>query len=349
MGVNRKELDVLIGAARAAASYSIVNLSGDLTWLENDLPTMRDVRILKPALRMTIFFDKSRTPASLSPVLKQAELLGVELRPYPLGFTPKRKAMLVDRENGESSLYTFQRIAEGHKQLGNAKSQRFRWKEYLDGDDASEIGKAFVSMLETVRPEPLKIGISGVNNVGKSRLVSHLSAQLSTEFEVETISDVFRLPGSGTSGVHNYRMLWTQREHEIAPATSAIRVFDRTVVDNLCFLKMRGEPDGLYGSLAPDIGSHAQAYDLLVHVQRKDGNYTEDTTHVAGPDRSRVNKFLNQFFVDYNLNPRRVEIDFGDFNRSVTEASQQIAAEIRAMVSQRHFAGSALRPVGQKE
>ena len=71
----------MIGAARAAASKSITSLSGDLSWIEADLPNLRAVRIVNPGLRMTVFYDKFRVSPALTPLLSEVEQIGVEMRP----------------------------------------------------------------------------------------------------------------------------------------------------------------------------------------------------------------------------------------------------------------------------
>lgn len=334
--VGRSQLDVLIGAARAKASESIVNLGGDLTWIEGDLETLRAVRIAKPQVKMLVFFDRFRTSSSLAPVLRQLEQMGVELRAYPPGFTAKPKCMLIDRESGLSRLYTFDRVPPSPVSSTAEKSQEFVFREHEAGDTL-EMARSLVKLLDSMRTEPIKVAICGANNVGKSKLVTCLVQQLSTHFEVDPVGDIFREQGAGTSPIQNYIMLWKQREKEQKQVTSAIRVFDRTVVDNLCFLAVREGHNGLYASLAPEIAAHARGYDLLVDVRRKDANYTEETGRTKPEERQRVRKYLDDFFVNYGLHTYKVETDSANLEASIRHAADRLAAEVREIAIRRRM------------
>jgi len=332
--VNRAELSVLIGAARADATDSIVNISGDLSWLETDLHNLEAVRLLKPTLNMTIFFDQSRTRLELFPILRRAEQLGIELRPYPVGFTPKLKCIMIDHNSADFRLCTFNRVIAPAARFSSTKSQTFIWREYTKGDMPA-MSQSLMGLLTTIRSTPIRVAICGVNNVGKSSLVRCLYAMLKNTLKVEVVQDVFREPIAGTSSKDNFVMLWTQRDEEQQQSTATIRIFDRCLVDNLCFTRMREGNEGIYSTLARQIGRYAKTYDLLVDVRFKDNNYDQNTRCVTGSERQLVRRFLDEFFISFLLEPRVVEVDRTDFETSINQAAAELAEEIRGIITQR--------------
>lgn len=137
-------------------------------------------------------------------------------------------------------------------------------------------------------------------------------------------------------------MLWKQKSREEASTTASLRIYDRTVVDNLCYLAVRGG-NSLYERLAPDIGAHARRYDLVIDVRLAGDDYSHDTRCVTGPEIIRVRETLDHFLTDYGLPVHRVVIDPNNFANSIDHAVGQVAERVRTIAIGRRFHPSKLK------
>lgn len=337
--VGREELDTLILAARASARQSVVSLSGDLSWLERDLANLEALRRERPNLKAAIFYDKSEVPRQIASTFERVEGLGFELRPYPILLTDL-KCLLIDRERSDARLCTFRRL--DHRTVGKEKPQKFLWQEFGPSDRVQiETTKALVAALEQLQPDPILVAISGVNNVGKSRITKRLVQALSERFNVEFDEDVFRghtrEKKDEITLQDNYIMLWKQMLIENRKSRASVRILDRSLVDNFCFLQVRGADPNLCKQLEPSVVAHAHRYDLIVDVRRVDEDYSANTPFGEGETRAAFRRGLDQFFRDHVLEPLVLHTDGRRLDLSADEAATTIARTVNQIAIRRRM------------
>ena len=329
MTVNRAELTDLLSIARADAELSVLNIGGDLSWLQDDFLALSAVRRFKPELKFRIYYDRSRVSGKMTQLIADTYSLGIDLIPYPHPVSPSIRCMLVDREvrdNCRVYVYSHARIPT----VGEPRNKHlFLWQVF--GPESLFIMEglsALVETLEATQTHPIRIGISGLNNVGKTQLSTKLRDTLDGKYRVKLFPDQFRISGSGTTVEDNYIILFSQLMNE-ANGSADICIFDRTVVDNLCFLRLRsGNNNKVYQALAPKIANFIKNYDLIVHVRKSEEDFTHDSTRVTGAHRKFVGDVLDEFFSTYAIPTREIVLDVVNFHTSLEQATQDLAEEV---------------------
>ncbi|MBA7550884.1 hypothetical protein ES705_43413 [subsurface metagenome] len=268
-------------------------------------------------------------------MIKDLNSLGIEFFSYPFSISPFLKCIFVDRGNLENRrLYT---IAH-HKspKIGEPREQHpFILKEY--GPEPSfeiESINALITTLESIQMSPIKIGISGVNNVGKTRIATMLRDCLNEKFKVQFFADQFFLSGNGTNIKDNYVILCSQLLEKEDP-TADICIYDRTLVDNLCFMMLRDREDCLYRELFSLFAQIVKNYDLIVDVHRADDDYSTDTRLLKGPDRIVIRKSLDSFFKTYDLHKLDVFTDTKSLEKSINQIVTMLYDRISSIYTQR--------------
>lgn len=327
--VNRSELTDLVAVSRAEAELSVVNLGGDLSWLPSDLPALRSIKISRPDLRVRVFYHRSRVPREMSPILAEAEGLGIDFVPYPEGVDPSIRCMLIDREIPDNvRLHVYRRLET--PLVGQPPSrQPFIWEEFGQNSEfIISAMSAFVDALESMKPAPIKIGISGLNNVGKTTLATRLRDLISKKYSVRLVGDQFRIAGGGTSLRDNYIILLSQLMSEVENGAE-VCVFDRTSIDNLCFLRARtGADDIVYQTLAPRIAVAAERYDMIFFVERSNDGYSTPTRCLTGEERLIVHRTMSEFFTTYDIPRIGIKVDPGRFEESIEEAANRMCSNV---------------------
>ena len=325
--VNRTELGKLAAIARYEAVNSVVNLSGDITWLEDDLPALNEVMQKKPSLMMQVYYDKGRVHAGTEAIRHRAEAVGIEFIPYPAGSTVSIRCMITDHTSDDSRrVFTFTRLENVGSDVRRAE-HRFMWREF--GSESPIVGESVTSliqMLHSVANRSIRIGISGVNNVGKTTIAGSVHKEISSQLSATLVLDVFRGEGSGISMERNYAMLWDQFQKELTPGSGAVTIYDRTTIDNLCYLRARNHED-LYQALAPRIAEHARRFDLIFDIRRPDNDYSNSTTHVSGDMRKQAREFIDTFLLNYQIKVHVVVVDVNQ-PESMAEAINTICKRI---------------------
>lgn len=334
--VTRSELSDIISVYRSEAELSVINISGDLSWLKDDYRFLFATRKAKQDLQIKIFCDRSGIPLESIKMIEELNSIGIEFFSYPFSISPFLKCIFVDRSNLENRrLYT---IAH-HKspKMGEPREQnQFILKEY--GPEPSfeiESINALITTLESIQRNPMKIGISGVNNVGKTRIATKLRDCLSKKFKVQFFADQFFLSGNGTKIKDNFIILCSQLLTKEDPNVD-ICIYDRTLVDNLCFMMLRDKDDRLYyRELLSLFAQIVKNYELIVDVHRADDDYSTDTKLLKGSDRICIRKSLDSFFQTYDLQKLDVFTDTKNLEQSINQAVEMIYDRISSIHTQR--------------
>jgi hypothetical protein len=330
--VDRNELRHLLAVARADAEISAETLAGDLSWLDGDIEPLRAVKRDRPTVKLSIYYDRARVSGELLPKVADLENAGIELIPYPHGTAPSIRCTVVDRAlpDGVRS-YEYVRL---HCSGGQ---QKFRWHE-LDRSAISIIC-SHLALLEANLTPPVHVGICGLNNVGKSTLAARLRTRLQERYVIDLVPDHFRTVGSGTDLNANLRILFEQLAESHPNADLVIH--DRTLIDNLCFLKMRlKEDETIYKSLTPIVATSMKMFDLIVDINAPIDVPIRKTTHVSSSDRRAVRKALDEFFDTYGLDRLRIEVNPGKFEASMEEAVNVVAHNVEHLLRSQKVADS---------
>lgn len=333
--VTRSELSDIISVVRSEAELSVINISGDLSWLKDDYHFLIATKKAKPDLRIKIFCDRSSIPLESIEMVKELNSLGIGVFSYPFSISPFLKCIFVDRDNLENRrLYT---IAHHRSpKMGELRKQHpFIWKEY--GPEPSfeiESINALITTLESIQMSPIKIGISGVNNVGKTRIATKLRDCLSKKFKVQFFADQFFLSGNGTNIKDNHIILYSQLLAKEDPNVD-ICIYDRTLVDNLCCMMLREKNDRLYRELLSLFAQIVKNYELIVDVHRADNDYSTDTKLLKGSDRIHIRKSLDSFFKTYDVQKLDVFTDTKNLAQSINQAVEMLYNRISSIYTQR--------------
>lgn len=333
--VTRSELSDIISVVRSEADFSVINISGDLSWLKDDYYYLLAIKKSKPDLRIKIFCDRSGIPLESIEMVKELNSHGIEFFSYPFSISPFLKCIFVDRSNLENRrLYT---IAHHRSpKMGEPREQHpFILKEY--GPEPSfeiESINALITTLESIQRSPMKVGISGVNNVGKTRIATKLRDCLSKKFKVQFFADQFFLSGNGTNIKDNFIILCSQLLAKEDPNVD-ICIYDRTLVDNLCFMMLRDKDDRLYRELLSLFAQTVKNYELIVDVHRADDDYSTDTKLLKGSDRICIRKSLDSFFQTYDLQKLDVFTDTKNLEQSINQAVVMLYNRISSIYAQR--------------
>ncbi len=334
--VDRTQLTKLLAIARVDADTSVETLAGDLSWLEEEAPALNAVKQARPTLKICVFYDRDRVPSDLLPRVGELEDTGIELIPYPRGNSPRIRCMVVDRELPDSTrLYAY--VRHGTEAAGLARPQhQFEWQE-LRADQTILVSavSSHISLLRATLTPTVHIGISGVNNVGKTTLAIRLRSILQQRYTVDLIPDHFRTVGNGTGFNENFRIQFEQLADD-QHSKANVCIHDRTLIDNLCFIRMRNRPDeSLYHSLAPVVAPVAGELDLTVDVHAPATSPARKTTHVSAADRKFVRRALDDYFDTYGVNRVRVEVDPADFDATVDRAVAAVAEKVENLLRAR--------------
>ena len=174
---------------------------------------------------------------------------------------------------------------------------------------------------------PIRIGISGLNNVGKTYLATRLCEAVSRTVPAKLYHDEFRSVG-GTSMEDNYLILFSQLANEVS-GEAEINIYDRTLVDNLCFLRVReGKSDHVYRSLAPCIASRVKQFDLIIDIRNASTADVKATKLVSAAQRKVVRRSLDEFFSTYGIRKLDVTIEEEDPRGKLDEVAAQLAGQI---------------------
>jgi hypothetical protein len=322
--VTRDEVSSLITLARSAANYSFVNISGDLSWLKEDYQHLLKLRKLKPRLRMRIYYDAEDVSEENLNIMEKLTTLGVEFVAYPHLISTRMKCILIDRESfANSKLFEIQKIAVP-KTIDPRTSQLRLWRTHINRSSLTYQGViSFMNLLEMARPKPILIGISGINNTGKTKLAVKLYEMLRRRFKTDLVDDLFKQIHEKTSIEANLYILFTQLK-QMGRRDIEILIFDETIIDTFCYLCLRlRDISNVTESLAKEVTAAAKDFDIIINVNKSYDKYKEGK-HVSSAERTFISGALEKFFQNHRIEKIDLTIDAKHFNESIEENSIQI-------------------------
>jgi hypothetical protein len=332
--VKRSQLRDLVMLARADAEISVNNFGGDLSWLAEDLGGLIAIKQSKPTLQIRIYHDVEHFPEKIYEAIRQLNEEGIRFVPYPQPLSKFKwpfRFMLIDGEDHNSRrVYMYSR----HKlpEVGESRDEnRFVWQEFgHESPFTVQLAATLNGSIEASKRTPIKVGVSGVNNVGKTQLTARVSDLLrsTTALKVKIFPDEFRIAGGETNLQSNFFILISQLLHE-SSNDADVCIYDRTLVDNLCFLRLREKGnEQFYRILAPNIAEQARAFDLILDVRTDSRREYGSTTHVNGNDRKFVRHALDEFFATFGISTVAVKLNQDNFKQSLQDNTEIVVRRI---------------------
>lgn len=327
--VKRHELRDIVAAVRLQANSSVISVVGDLSWIADEMPAFRVVKQQRPELRLCIFYDGAKVHRDMAPMLLELRRLGVELRPYPSEINARLRCMLIDSDNRSARRVGWISHAEIPNPAVPKDEHEFFWNMAGIGEDMLlDSIQDFAETLSQLPRPALKIGIIGVNNVGKTKFTEQLKIRLNTMmFKNRIIPDIFDHVESGTSLEANHAMLTRQLIAETAGTDFDIYLFDRTSVDNYCYFCLRAEKE-ILPNLQPSVIDSARSFEFLVDIHLRDDQYPGARKHVTLEQRERVRSLLNGFLQRHSIETQPVVLDSNRFDESLNSEADRIASLI---------------------
>lgn len=326
--VTRDELHDLINFARYNATESVINFAGDISWLKNDLKDIEYIKSIHTGVTFSLYYDKRRTSSEDKDKIRNLQRKGIiSAISYPCDDIVKIRCMFVDLHStnqlsDNSKAYVYQRCADN--------SDKFIWHEYSSKDKTfSNAVESIVGLLSLVKTPSIRVGFSGINNVGKTTLANKCVSILSKHKKTKLYTDAF-YDFDRKNNYDNMCVLFEQLTNE-SSAEEGINLFDRTVFDNYQYSYLRATTNSHHNlqKLYPLVADSMTKYDLIVYVKRKVEKYDFDTTHVTRTDRKNMDRQFEHFYrTKRGLKTKTVYVDFDDFENSIDILSKEISNDV---------------------
>jgi hypothetical protein len=332
--VNRKELSYLINVARDKARTSIINVSGDLSWLNDDFEALQIIRQKSKHLVMKIYFNPQKISEKLLPKIILLHESGINMIPYDIEKELSVKCMMIDNNSEEDrKLFLYPKMEHG-KIIRPKDNDFFMWKQVDNDKFLLDSIASLINIMES-RKRPIRIGISGINNVGKTHLFKKCIDILRKNFSIKGFDDEFK-KYNNTDLNTNYIILMNQIINQMY-ITEEICFYDRTTIDNYYFMLIQNKPtksqmENLFMNLKNVVDNSMKNIDLVIFVQQKDNKYY-DTKHVTSINRNKINNHLQQYYEINNIKQIVVEISNDNFDTDINTG----AIKIIDMVKQLYF------------
>lgn len=351
--VSYTELHDLLTVARYEAEKSIINIGGDLSWLKQDISTLREIKDEHPDVKIKIFYDKSKLSEETRKLIAELQMENiVQLIPYPEGLqVPSIRCMVTDFGCGEVEdcrIYIYPKV-EGEKASQHMKD-KFAWQEYTYKTNPNLYNSvaSLMEVLDSIKRHQIMVGISGLNNTGKTSIINKCKEKLQKNFSIRIVPDTFHqvITNKDFSYI-NRQIIFKQLSDLHTNYKEDIVIFDRTPFDNFIYLVMRETMSGvarlgkrknnLFFEYSRMIREQMQNYDLVYNVKRKNETGDCSTKWVSAKERKCLISLYSEFSSEFL--PRDIdsfEISGESFEKDVEEAASRLALYIQEY----YFTGS---------
>lgn len=314
MFVSYNELHDLLTVARYEAEDSIVNIGGDISWLRCDMESLRKIKKEHNNIKIRIYYDKNKLSKETKSVMEMLRKENtVNLIPYPEGIKPPNiRCMITDYDYTEKEnckIFIYSRI-DGNG-MSRHKDDKFEWQENTikTNPELYEIITAFLQTLEKSEGHQIKVGVSGLNNTGKTSIISECVKILSQTFKVVVVPDTFEVvPKNKNIREINKQIIFTQIVDMCTYYDADIIFYDRTPFDNFIYMLMR---EAEY-SISPKyrieqikseydylIESLMDCFDLKFFVQRKINTEKCRTKYISPKERKYLLELYDKYSKEY--------------------------------------------------
>ena len=222
-----------------SAENNIKNIAGDLSWLKRQKDTYEKVR--QKNVLVEIYFSQDNIVGNKETelLIEEYRALGIKMIPYPEGVKVKNiKGMLIDPD-GNAKFFSF---CKGDDDIINCT-------KYFSDSNEYRLAQSFINSVnrhialeerykESQSNRPVLIGVSGLNNIGKTTLCNKLKLKFGSS--LVTIGDTF----IGDVKISNFEVALFCLLNQLLEYNKILKenkdktvfLFDRTPIDNFAFL-----------------------------------------------------------------------------------------------------------------
>ncbi len=286
---------------------SIINIAGDLSWLKRQFSLHQEVVKNNPNVKIRIYYDKNKIVdkkiLDLIPVYEEIENISMVNLPYDKFNSKILKGFIFNDGSPDAQLLSVCKVEEFMKcNLYNKDSNEYAFaKAFIESVDSYIHLKKSYSKI-------IMIGVSGLNNIGKTSLCNVLKRELGDKIIIVPDSFVQKSSYSDLQislfCLTNQLMTFNKLREENPEAR--IIVFDRTPIDNFAFLnvyinsleeKERNKWNVYFDRLKTEINGFMKLFDLIILMKPSANPYFQNkTTALPKNIRKEVVKMINSCY-----------------------------------------------------
>lgn len=311
------------------ATNSIINIAGDISWLIDEKESFQNLKQQKPGLDIQIYFDKEKIAQNKETyeMIEEYKRFGIKIKEYPFNNIPHLKALLIDENSDDTKLLVFRKVDTQYKIDFFSKS-----------DVALNFAIAFLYSIKSHKKH-LLLGISGLNNIGKSTLVSFLKNRYNGDLSI--VPDTFKHESTSTFETAALALC-----HQIALYNNLIKtnnskiiLFDRTPIDNLAFMLLKMQSNSSYkdyvNGLTDTVNGFMSQFDFIALLKPSDTGFRyTNTTHLDSKTRKKVRKRIEMLYNESHAKVMsyKVSTNSGNFKPRLEEINSDIASRIKRKI-----------------
>lgn len=324
-------------------SHEIKNIAGDLSWLEDQKETYFSLAN-NSNLHIVIYYSANRVTDQTKLLITEYESKGMRMIPYPSELQPKHiKGILIDKdENGK--FLSFTKVDDG---------ESIRCTKYYGGTNEYHMATAFIDCIEKYlklekqhkelsdkNKKQIFIGVSGINNIGKSSLCLQLKLKYG-ENNMAIIEDSFiREAKKSTFEVALFCLLNQILDYQRIKnecADKSYFLFDRTPIDNLAFL-MHYQPSNEYDSyiehLKKEVYRFMSSFDVIALLYHPDKSCRLKKTSFLEPKvrkklPNKINELYQRAYLEKVIKyPIRTYKNKDDFKTRIEEIVNDLSEKV---------------------
>ena len=334
------------------ATNIIRSIAGDLSWLKHQKETYEEI-IQKIPVEIYYSDDNVKGNDETIALINEYKKLGVKMIPYPFNVETKYiKGLLVDSDENAKffSFFKEQDDSISCSKYTKNTNEYYLAKSFIDSiDNYINLKKNYISAkqdLENLNKfmqlnKTVFIGVSGLNNIGKSTLCKELKLKYGESLIV--IEDSF----IGEVKLSSFevalfcllnQILEFNRLRKENPS-KVIYIFDRTPIDNFTFLMLyksglHNQYDRYIERLEQEIKLFMMSFDIIALLTQEGKNRRyKSTTNLDVSIRTKVtdklkylyHKIYSEKVVEYKIIKYKKE---EDFKKRICEIVEDIAGRI---------------------
>jgi hypothetical protein len=326
-----------IDKERLNARSSIINIVGDMSWIDQEKEKIEQLINTTNNLSMIFYYDPDVTE-SKQKIIDEYKRMGAKMIPYPVSGGADIKLMVIDIETEESSkMYGIERCNE-------SGFQGFKVHIFDNYTYPIKMAKEFLRFLPLLK-RTIVIGISGINNIGKTTLIGEIKRQLNNKVVViddpwvdiekpkdTTSTDEKRIYSRNVALACLHKQLFDFLQVFFANADKKVIIFDRTPLDNCVFLDYNTTHDfPNIGAIRTSTKEFTKYLDLIIEL-KPDGNFRyNDTTYLKTDERKKIKKNISKRYVGHpNRKEYMIEFDEENFESKLSVIADEVVTFVNS-------------------
>lgn len=314
-----------------SANNKIVSIAGDLSWLKHQKNTYKNLRSKNINIEIYYSKDDIKENNETKALIKDYSSLGIKMIPYPFEIHTKNiKGILIDSDENAKFLSFYKKnddIINCTKYLSTSNEYHLAHSFIKSINSHIELNNEYNEYKTTPPKNSILIGVSGLNNIGKTTLCYEL--RLKYEESLITIGDTF----IGDVKISNFEVALFCLLNQILEYNKILNekkgeknifLFDRTPFDNFAFLLLHkkeehNQYDRYIERLEQELKNFMAMFNIVVLLTPANKKYRyKRTTNLSIQQREkideRVKKLYNNLygkkFKEYKISKYKKNEDF---------------------------------------